>query len=397
MATSATRRHVLKGAAGATVALPSTLHAGSAQRVNNPVAAKAAQVMDRAFHTKPAPALSIAVAGADGLLWADAAGQADLELGTAATTAHRFPLGSVSKVFTAVIAAKLATRGTLDLDTAISRWMPDLPEQHRRTTLRQLLTHRAGIRHYDKAEPDVGSPGGAIYMRLYPTDADVLGLFIDDPLVAEPGAEVRYSSYGYTLASMVMAAAAERPFLDLVEQEVARPFGLSSLTPDDPWLVTEARAGRYMNDLDIKMLFASVPDAARPRLTNGWSNMPFGNPAYCWAGAGLVMTPSDTARFGAAMLASAGSPLTPEQHALLFTPVTAATKNSPPLGLGWRIDTDENGRRRWHHAGATPGGCNLLAVYPDQGLSVALAGNVMTMKLNVLQTAAEIIDAFTSA
>ena len=86
--------------------------------------------------------------------------------------------------------------------------------------------------------------------------------------------------------------------------------------------------------------------------------------------------------------------VTRAERELLLTPVTAATKGAPPLGLGWRIDADKKGRRRWHHAGATPGGCYLLAVYPDQRLSVALAGNVMTMKMNVLQAASDIVDGF---
>lgn len=376
------------------VGISSALDARQPRRSTGRGAKAARQIMARAIASKAAPALSVAVAGEQGLYWAEAAGQADLERAFAATSAHLFPLGSVSKLLTATVAAKLATRGVIDLDAPIARWMPDLPEQHRQTTLRQLLTHRGGIRHYDKAETDMGSAGGAVYMRFYASEQDALKLFIGDPLVAAPGAEVRYSSYGYTLASAAMATAAQAPFLDLVAREVAAPFGLSSLKPNDPWVITPGRAGRYMNDMDVKLLCASLAESAKPQLTDGWANLPFDNPAYCWAGAGFLMTPSDAARFGAAMMGSAETAVTRAERELLLTPVTAATKGAPPLGLGWRIDADKKGRRRWHHAGATPGGCYLLAVYPDQRLSVALAGNVMTMKMNVLQAASDIVDGF---
>lgn len=384
----ATRRQLLGGAAAAATMAPTALRAAA-----QPSHPAADAVLERLFATRPAPALSMAVADAEAISWAAAMGEADLELRVAAQPSHLFPSGSVSKVVTATAAARLASRGVIDLDGPIGRTMAGLPEQHRATTLRQLLTHRGGIRHYDRRDLDMAGAQGPIYMRRYASDADVLRLFIDDPLVAPPGTQTAYSSYGYTLASVAIAAAAGRPFLQLVDEEVARPFGLASLVPEDPWALIPQRAGRYMNDLDVKMLFAGVAEAALPRLKDGWANLPFSNPAYSWAGAGFLMTPTDAARFGAAMLPG-GALLTGAERALLFTPMTEASKAMPPLGLGWRIDADKKGRKRWHHAGATPGGCFQLAVYPDQRLAVALAGNVMTMKMNTLQAASDLLDAF---
>lgn len=116
------------------------------------------------------------------------------------------------------------------------------------------------------------------------------------------------------------------------------------------------------------------------------------NPAYCWAGAGFLMSMPDLARFGASLLDGPDRVITSEQRKLLFTPLTAKTDHSPPLGLGWRIDRDHRGRLRWHHAGATPGGRASLVVYPEEGLSIALASNVMTMPGDVLGPSSELAD-----
>ena len=94
----------------------------------------------------PVPALSLAVADESGVLWSEALGTVDLEFGIATTTEHLFRLGSVSKAVTATAAARLVTRGLLDLDVPIAYWLPDLPAHHRATTTRQLLTHRGGVR-----------------------------------------------------------------------------------------------------------------------------------------------------------------------------------------------------------------------------------------------------------
>src|SRR5688572_1583155 len=89
----------------------------------------------------PMPALSLAVADDTGIVWTEALGQADLEHGVPATPAHVFRLGSVSKAVTATVAARLVGRGLLELDSPIAYWLPDLPADHRATTMRQLLTH----------------------------------------------------------------------------------------------------------------------------------------------------------------------------------------------------------------------------------------------------------------
>jgi serine beta-lactamase-like protein LACTB, mitochondrial len=137
-----------------------------------------------------------------------------------------------------------------------------------------------------------------------------------------------------------------------------------------------------------------VLEAARPKLLDGYIKIPSVTPAFCWAGAGLLLTPTDCARFGAALLDSPEAKIDPAERALLFTPLTEAAENSPPLGLGWRVDHDAKGRLRWHHAGTTPGGRYGLVIYPEPGLSVALAGNTMLAPPDVLGPSAGLADLF---
>ncbi len=103
-------------------------------------------------------------------------------------------------------------------------------------------------------------------------------------------------------------------------------------------------------------------------------------PAYKWAGGGLVMTLSDFARFGAAHLTP--GVLSKRVLDTLFTVQVA--DSSPPLGLGWRINRDKAGRLRWHHAGGQEGARAVLVVYPDQQLSIAFATNATGIPGDVL-------------
>ncbi|MBO9518828.1 MAG: beta-lactamase family protein [Porphyrobacter sp.] len=359
--------------------------------------AEAADVVAREiFEAGPAkaPGLSLAVASSEGVIWAAAYGKSNLEFDIPATTEHLFRLGSVSKPVTATAAAKLVTSGVLDLDAPISTWLTELPDHHRATTLKQLLTHQGGIRHYLAKDFDITAPGGPITARAYPTNDDILALFIDDPLVAPPGASISYSSFGYSLASIVMEVASGLPFLELIQREIAQTFALPSLTEDAPLTVLPLRASGYMGEFERNMVFDQLAVEARPKLTDGYINIPSSNPSFCWAGAGLLMTPTDAARFGAAHLASPNARITEAERKLLFTPLTEATSNSPRLGLGWRVDTDKLGRLRWHHAGATAGGRFGLVIYPDLGLSIALGSNLMVSPGDVLGPASRLADVF---
>jgi len=331
----------------------------------------------------PIPALSIAVMRNRELLWSEAFGQVDLELAVAAAPIHRFRLGSVSKVITATLAAQLASRNLVDLDSGIARYMPSLPPQHHATTLRQLLTHRGGIRHYTDKDDATSAPG-PIDKRTYLSNADILAVFIDDPLIAKPGEGPNYSTFGYTLASLVLEAAAKTPFLDLVQREIGAALALSSLSADAPQNLVPNRVSGY-----------DAGDRVRKRLPSfagKFANAPQNNPAYKWAGGGLLATPTDLARFGAAHLSP--GPITAAALKTLFTVYTERTDRSPPLGLGWRIDADTAGRTRWHHAGGQDGARASLVVYPEQKLSIAFATNVTQTPGDVLTPSAKIADAW---
>ena len=350
----------------------------------------------RAFHaTNPVPALSLAVSDPDGVKWSTALGMSDIELGVAALPEHRFRIGSVSKVITTTAAARLASRGLVEFDVPISYWLPDLPPHHRATTLRQLFTHRGGVRHYLAKDVDAKQPGGSVLSRAAWTNAEILAAFIDDDLISLAGEQVSYSSWGYSLASLVMEAAAGQPFLEIIETQIACPFGLETLAADQPDRIVPGRVRGYASKEERRRLRAQFPESGFPDPIDDWANAAPINPAYCWAGAGLLMSMPDLARFGASLIEGPDSRITAEERELLFTPVTKETEHGPPLGLGWRVDTDERDRLRWHHAGATPGGRAVVVIYPEQGRSIALASNVMVMPCDVLEAAAALADIFT--
>ena len=56
-----------------------------------------------------------------------------------------FPIGSVTKQFTAAAILQLRDAGKLSLDDDITKWLPDFDTRGNKVTLRQLLDHTSGI------------------------------------------------------------------------------------------------------------------------------------------------------------------------------------------------------------------------------------------------------------
>lgn len=342
-------------------------------------AARARGVIHDLMGRAPFPAASAAVWHQGGLVWAEAFGTADLEAGLPATPHDRFRLASVSKVLAAAATMRLAARGVVDLDAPIGRYRPSLPPVHRQTTLRQLLSHQGGIRHYIPRDYDPAALGGPIDQRAYATTDDKLAIFIHDPLVAAPGEAVRYSTFGFTLVGAVLESATSRSFPRILADEVTGPLALGSVEPEVRGVAAAERVCDYQ------------PLKSAKALTDLVRCSPI-NPAYKWPGGGLLGAAPDIARFCGAMtrpgyLEAAG--LTE-----MFTVNPARTRGGGDFGVGWNLDRDPLGRRRAWHTGSIVGGRSVVMMLPDEALGVAVLTNLGQIDVDSLIPAQRIAEAF---
>ena len=165
------------------------------------------------------------VAG-DRVVYSRAFGQADRRAGVANTTATRFNIGSINKVFTAVAIGQLVAAGRISLDDRLAKHLPDYPKDvSTRITLQQLVEHSAGLGDIFGARYD------AIDKRTLRTLADFVPLFGDQPLLFEPGSERRYSNAGYVLLGLVIERVSGLPYDEYVAQNVFAPLGMKDTGP----------------------------------------------------------------------------------------------------------------------------------------------------------------------
>ncbi|HEY2017277.1 MAG TPA: serine hydrolase domain-containing protein, partial [Bryobacteraceae bacterium] len=160
-----------------------------------------------------APSLSIAVLRRGALLHAAGYGT-----GTSATI---YQTASLGKHFTAALALLLAASNEGPaLDRSIASYLPELPEAWTAVTMRQLLSHTAGI-------PAAGYD--AVDLARDYTDAEIVRAILEGgPLDFQPGSAWSYSNAGYVLAGIAIGRSTGTFYGDLLRDRIFSPLGMTT-------------------------------------------------------------------------------------------------------------------------------------------------------------------------
>jgi D-alanyl-D-alanine carboxypeptidase len=232
------------------------------------------------------PGCVVAVAHKGKVVLERAFGHADVKLGTALTTRHRFRVASHSKTFTAAAILKLREAGAVGLDDPVGRHVKGLHPAVAAATIGQLLSHTAGLVRD-------GSDSGQWTDRRPFLDAAALRADLAHGTVIEPNTRFKYSNHGYGLIGLVVEAITGEPYAEWIAREIVAASGLEETAPD----ATQALASTGTP-------FAHGHTAKLPmghRVV-----IPGDNPTHALAAAtGFVSTGSDLARFFASLAPSA--------------------------------------------------------------------------------------------
>jgi len=295
------------------------------------------------------PGLAIAVAVDGKIVYAEGFGYADLEQRVSAWPTTKFRIGSISKPLTAAAMMKLVEAGKFDLDAPIQKYVPSFPDKGVLITPRLVAGHLAGIRNYRGDE--------FFIQRHYDNVLDGLKIFENDPLIAPPGTEFSYSSYGFNLLSAAVESACGEPFLACMQDLVFTPLNLRDTTADQNRRIIEHRTRFYTREKDSAI-----------------ENSPYVDNSYKWAGGGFLSTSEDVVRFGSALLEPGF--LKSDSLKLLFTSQKTSAGKETGYGIGWFVHKSASGQAIYEHAGGSVGGSCQLIIYPESRVVVGLLTNL---------------------
>jgi serine beta-lactamase-like protein LACTB len=202
---------------------------------------RARQIVRAVLSEQNLPGLSVAVGVGGDIVWAEGFGWADVETHAPVTPETRFRMGTASTALTAAAVGVLLEKDRVRLDEEIQAYVPQFPKKPWPVTLRQLLQNVSGV-------GIAATNDWRLSSRRCERVAEALPAFADDPLLFQPGTQVRQSPHGWVLVSAAVDAAAEQPFLSFMRDQVFQPLGMADTGAESAKEENPERIGEEAED-----------------------------------------------------------------------------------------------------------------------------------------------------
>jgi D-alanyl-D-alanine carboxypeptidase len=138
---------------------------------------------------------------------------------TRATSQTRYRIGSVSKMFTAVMIFQLMEEGKIKPNQKLSAFFPDLPNANE-ITINQLLNHQSGLHDYTK------DTGFETWMDKPKSQTELLQIVRDKGADFEPGARNEYCNTNYLLLSYILENVTQLTYEANLRKRIVSKIGL---------------------------------------------------------------------------------------------------------------------------------------------------------------------------
>ena len=273
-----------------------------------------------------------------------------------------FEIGSISKVFTALLLCVLVEEGKIDPHASISQMSDQLRVVPEWITPENLASHTSGL---PRLHVSVWKA------LLKPLPKDPYASFTRSDLLTwfktwngkTPGAKPRhvYSNLGIGLLGEAMSIQEGRPFLDLLTEKVIEPLGLK----DTVQHLREDQTPRFMQPRNSKG--GAVPS---------WTFQAIA-PAGC-----LKSTPADLARFAEGVIRAVNAPSSTLDRAICRSvgPVfgLGPKERMEPVAqcFGWlSMRFDKTQPAFLNHEGATAGSTCAIYICPAKNEAFGILSN----------------------
>ena len=320
--------------------------------------------------------LTMGVVTRQGLVWTKSYGFADMSTKRLANRESVYRIGSITKMFTAVMLQQLVAAGKIGLTDPAERYYPEIREIRGYAklaapiTVEQLATMTAGIAR----EPEQEGPFWTGPVTLWDS---TLHLAVSHTTMDHaPGTGFLYSNIGYAILGATLGRAAGVPYMQWEKERVFGALGMQHTAFE----VEPAIASNVTRGYDISQSGVADPAQSVRELIAGRG--------YKVPNGAIFTTVDDLSRFLVLLLGGAPPAVVP--HARLdstFTGMVSPTgEPTRPYGLGFMV-VREGSLTFFGHGGAVAGYGAFLAFDRDRQVGVIALRNALGGAVNSARAA----------
>ena len=224
-------------AVGSTLSSAIAQSSGKASGVDQEILSQIPQRMKSFIDQQTVAGAVTLVAHGSDIVEFDATGMADIEASRPMQKDTIFQIMSMTKPVTAIGIMMLAEQGKLALRDPVEQYLPEfhglrvgttigpdaghLSVPNHAITIRDLLTHTAGIQDYP------GPPAIHDYPQTMSVPLDeVVRQLAKQPLLFQPGTQWSYSSPGIEILGRIIEVCSGQTYVDFITEHVLRPLGM---------------------------------------------------------------------------------------------------------------------------------------------------------------------------
>ena len=287
-------------------------------------AAKVAAIAQKVLADTGVASASVGIVEDGHIVYTRAFGLARVSPPLPAEASMAYPIGSISKQFTATAILILQQQGKLSLQDPVSKFFPELTRANE-VKIINLLTHTSVVHE-----------------------------FAGKPLDFDPGTQWQYSNTNFVLAALIVQKVSGEPFAKFLRDNVLQPAGL------DHVLNLNTDQSRLQVTGYMRNALAPIRPAALEA------------PGWYFGDGDLAMPVAQLLTWDLTLINQ--SLLTPASYKAFETPFALAAGKDSHYGLGVEVLT-QDGRRVIEHSGEVGGFVAENIVFPDDHAAIAVLTN----------------------
>jgi CubicO group peptidase (beta-lactamase class C family) len=292
---------------------------------------------------------SVAISKNGHILYSKAIGYSSINDGDKipSTEKTKYRIGSVTKMFTAVMMLQLAEEGKISLDETLDKYFPDIPNATT-ITIKHLLNHRSGIHSFTDDSTYLS------YMTQPKTEKEMLSIIASSKPDFEPGSKYHYSNSNYVILGYIIEKVCHKPYKEVLEERITSKTGLTDTYYGGKTDIKARESHSYLFE------------------NNNWVQQPETDLSIPHGAGALVSTPTDLVKFIEALFS----------YKLINKSSVISMKTMVDgYGMGMVMFPFYE-RKAYGHDGAIDGFNSILAWFPEDSVAVAYCSNGLGYPMN---------------
>lgn len=328
------------------------------------------EFISKLIQKRKIPGISLTIVDKENVLLSRGYGYKNVEELIPATENTLYPIGSVTKSFTALSIIQLQEKGLINIHDPVTKYVPSFKVDGYadKTEIYHMLTHSSGFPTLNVAEilllRNIGKDSSYIPMSDFHDFIDFLNEARDER-VTPPGKSFFYWNEGYTILGKIIEEVTNEKFENYVKKHILEPLEMKSSGFLDDLEWEDDIATPYYFDKDQNREPVAIP-----------------NQYLVQAAGGLISSSLELSKYLRMWIGSKEFSEKIVKKESLLECVKPRIKSGrfgqfgeAFYGYGWLVNTDFFGKTLVSHSGSVGVSSGFLGFVPEMGIGISIASN----------------------